>query len=71
MEKVITYECDMCGCRVTVAATPETTQLSPIYCCGAELMAPSSEKKPAKLKKRATTKAAKKKVSRKPVKRAA
>ena len=70
-KKIITYECDMCGCRVTVAATPDTTELSPIYCCGAELVAESCETGSGKRKKKTATKAAKKKVTRKPLKKAA
>lgn len=70
MGKVITYECDECGCEVVVTETPET-QLSPIYCCGAELYGASSSKKSSKPVKKAVKKVVKKKVATKPVKKKA
>ncbi len=48
MAKVVTYECNQCGCEVVVTETPET-ELSPIYCCGMEVMEISGGgKKPSK-----------------------
>ncbi len=48
MAKVVTYECNECGCEVVVTETPET-ELSPIYCCGMEVMEISAGgKKPSK-----------------------
>lgn len=62
MAKIVTYECDQCGCEVVVSEMPET-ELSPLCCCGAEMEEVSSAKKKAKPKK----KAAKKKVAKKKV----
>ena len=48
MARVITYECDECGCEVVVTKTAET-ELSPLYCCGIELSQVSAaEEKAAK-----------------------
>ncbi|HBR21041.1 MAG TPA: hypothetical protein DD713_00490 [Nitrospiraceae bacterium] len=61
MAKLIIYECDECGCEVTVKEMPET-QLRPIYCCGAEVEEISTAKKKAvKTKKKAVKKKAAKK----------
>jgi len=52
MEKVVTYECNQCGCEVVVTETPET-ELSPIYCCGLEVTEASGVgKKPSKASKK-------------------
>ena len=59
MSKVITYECDTCGCEVTVTEATDT-QLSPLYCCGAELQEVSCVEKPAGQKKKAVKKTVKK-----------
>lgn len=70
MPRVITYECNQCGCEVVVTETPET-ELSPIYCCGLEVAEVSgggkrtskTVRKPAKK----TVKAAVKKTAKKTV----
>ena len=46
MARLVTYECDECGCEVTVKEMPET-QLRPIYCCGMEVEEISAAKKKA------------------------
>lgn len=61
MARLIMYECDECGCEVTVKEMPET-QLRPIYCCGVEVEEISTAKKKAVKTKK---KAAKKKVAKK------
>ena len=61
MARLITYECDECGCEVTVKEMPET-QLRPIYCCGVEVEEISTAKKKAV---KTTKKTAKKKVAKK------
>lgn len=63
MGKVITYECDTCGCEVVVTEAVDT-QLSPLYCCGAELQEVSCEEKPARPKKKTVKKAVKKAVKK-------
>jgi len=67
MARLVTYECDECGCEVTVREMPQT-QLGPIYCCGAEMETveakpkkKTAKKKPAKKKKPAAKKKTKKK----------
>jgi hypothetical protein len=61
MARLIMYECNECGCEVTVKEMPET-QLRPIYCCGVEVEEISTAKKKAvKTKKKATKKKAAKK----------
>ncbi len=71
MARIVTYECDECGCEIVVTEAPESA-LSPIYCCGLEVVevfsadiGPSGEKKVAPRKvskkrqpKKATTKKA-------------
>ena len=64
MGKVITYECDKCGCEVVVTGGTGA-QLGPLYCCGAELQEVSCEEKPAKPKKKAVKKAVKKPAKKK------
>lgn len=44
MARVVTYECDQCGSEIIVTETSETV-LSPIYCCGLEVLEVSSQKK--------------------------
>ena len=61
MARLVTYECDECGCEVTVKEMPET-QLRPIYCCGVEVEEVSIAKKKAV---KTTKKTAKKKVAKK------
>jgi hypothetical protein len=67
MTKIVTYECDQCGCEVVVTSTPQT-DLMPIYCCGLEVqeVAPVRKKAPAAKKKAKKTA---KKVVKKPVAR--
>ncbi|MBI1812127.1 MAG: hypothetical protein HY035_09335 [Nitrospirae bacterium] len=61
MARFIRYECDECGCEVTVREMPET-QLRPIYCCGVEVEEISTAKQKAVKTKKI---AAKKKVAKK------
>ncbi len=62
MAKVITYECNQCGCEITVSEGRESN-LMPIYCCGVEVSKVSaSTKKAAPAKKKTTRTAAKKTV---------
>ncbi|MCL5022168.1 MAG: hypothetical protein M1497_02160 [Nitrospirae bacterium] len=74
MARIITYECDECGCEIFVRETPET-ELAPIYCCGEEVTeVPSAKKKTARAKKPAAKKQGKKaagKVAARPVKKVA
>lgn len=35
--KTVTYECEQCGSEIVVTSTGEG-ELSPIYCCGIEVM---------------------------------
>jgi hypothetical protein len=60
MARVVTYECDQCGSEIIVTETSESV-LSPIYCCGLEVLEVSSGKK----KKSATGKSGTKAKSRK------
>ena len=62
MAKVITYECDQCGCEVVVTSTPETDMM-PIYCCGMEVEEVSSAGK--KAVKKTAKKSVKKEVAKK------
>jgi hypothetical protein len=69
MARMVTYECDECGCEVVVTEMPET-ELNPIYCCGMEVTEVfSAPKKPAKKAVKKTTKKVAKKVAlrKKPV----
>jgi len=60
MARVVTYECDECGCAITVSRTPDS-ELEPIYCCGMEVTEVSSAgKRAAKKVKKAVRKVAKK-----------
>lgn len=63
-EKVINYECSLCGTKVDVSSLGEPN-LQPIYCCGVEVR--ELETKKAVSKKKV---AAKKKAVKKPVKKA-
>jgi len=66
--RIISYECEQCGSEIIVTSTGEG-QLSPIYCCGFEVIEVSSVAKKAAAKKKtakkAVKKAAKKKVAAK------
>ena len=69
--KMITFECTECGSEVVVTATGEI-QISPIYCCGIEVIETASfEKKQTKTnkqkEKKITKKVAPKKVAPKKV----
>ncbi len=70
MGKVITYECDQCGCEVVVTETPDT-EMGPIYCCGDVVKMVSTEEKTAQPKKRTAAKKAPKKAVKKTVKKVA
>jgi hypothetical protein len=41
MARMVTYECDECGCEIVVTEMPDT-RLTPIYCCGMEVTEVSS-----------------------------
>ncbi|MBI4691584.1 MAG: hypothetical protein HY754_15170 [Nitrospirae bacterium] len=64
MAKVVTYECDQCGCEIVVTEMPET-QLSPIYCCGVEMEETSASKKSKPGKKASKKKVTKKNIAEK------
>ena len=66
MARVVTYECDECGCEIVVSETA-ATELNPIYCCGMEVTEVfSAARKPAKRTvKKATKKVAKKVTAKK------
>jgi len=87
IEKIMQYECKVCGRKIDVTRTGEIYE-EPVFCCGLETMqssAPSAQpaasavkKKSAKkkvakkaVKKKATKKAAKKPVKKKATKKAA
>jgi len=60
MPRVVTYECTQCGSEIVVTESLES-ELSPIYCCGLEVAEiAAKEKKPARPKKKAVKKVAKK-----------
>jgi hypothetical protein len=75
MERVVQYECKVCGRRIDVTRTGDVYE-EPIYCCGvvtSEIGAPGAavaapSRKPA-AKKKAAKKPAKKKAARKPAKK--
>jgi hypothetical protein len=76
MERVVSYECKVCGRRIDVTRTGDVYE-EPIYCCGVEAAevggqaaAVPSKKKPA-AKKPAKKKPAKKAAKKKAVKKAA
>jgi len=46
MAKVVTYECNQCGCEITVSEGHES-HLMPIYCCGVEVSRVSASPKKA------------------------
>ncbi len=65
MARVVTYECNECGCEVVVTETSET-ELSPIYCCGFEVTEVAAA---AKKPKKGTVKKAVRKVAQKVAKK--
>jgi len=66
MGRVVTYECDECGCEVIVTETAET-DLSPLFCCGNELTEVSAaRKKAAKPMKKTSAKETKKPLKKAP-----
>lgn len=85
IEKVLQYECKVCGRKIDVTRTGDVYE-EPIFCCGVEtaeagvmpdmsslMPAPKPKKKPAKKKaaKKAAKKAVKKKAAKKAVKKPA
>jgi hypothetical protein len=82
IEKIMQYECKVCGRKIDVTRTGDIYE-EPVFCCGLETIessvpsaqqaAPAVKKKPAKKKvvKKAATKKAKKKAAKKTVKKAA
>jgi hypothetical protein len=69
MEKVITYNCDVCGSEIVVTEMGDS-QLSPIYCCGVEVTEMSSVPKKKAVTKKKSTKTAPKKTAKKVAKTA-
>lgn len=65
---IITYECEECGSEIVVTPTGET-QMSPIYCCGVEVLevetSPKKAAAPGKKTLKASAKKSVKKVSKK------
>jgi Desulfoferrodoxin, N-terminal domain len=55
--KTVTYECEQCGSEIVVTSTGEG-ELSPIYCCGIEVMqiTPPAGKKAVSPRKEAVKK---------------
>jgi Desulfoferrodoxin, N-terminal domain len=49
--KTVTYECEQCGSEIVVTSTGEG-ELSPIYCCGIEVMQIASTGKKSVLPKK-------------------
>jgi hypothetical protein len=69
MARVVTYECDECGCEIVVTEAADT-ELNPIYCCGMEVTEVSSApRKPAKKAVKKTAKKVVKKVAGKVAKK--
>lgn len=83
MERVVQYECKVCGRRIDVTRTGDVYE-EPVFCCGVEasesnvqqelesmfpLTAPAVKRKPAR--KKAKKKAVKKKAKKKAVKKKA
>jgi hypothetical protein len=64
MAKVITYECNQCGCEITVSKGHES-HLMPIYCCGVQVSKVSASPKKAASPKKKSAKAGPKKTVRK------
>lgn len=63
---IITYECKQCGSEIVVTETGET-QLSPIYCCGAEVIEVTSVEKKSTKPKKKIAKTVVKKITKKEV----
>jgi hypothetical protein len=78
IERIMQYECKVCGRKIDVTRTGEVYE-EPVFCCGLEASAVSAPpapvvaKKPAKKKaaKKTKKKAAKKKAKKKAVKKKA
>lgn len=68
-EMIVTYECRQCGSELVVTES-RLPRLSPIYCCGTEVIEISSgEKRAAKPKKASAKKIVKKQPKKKAVKK--
>jgi len=73
-EKVMQYECRVCGRKIDITRTGDVYE-EPVYCCGMEateinIPVPPTAPAPAVRKKRAKKKAAKKKAAKKAKKKA-
>jgi hypothetical protein len=72
MERIVQYECKVCGRRIDVTRTGDVYE-EPIYCCGVETVetgaAAAAPAKKAAKKKSAKKKVAKKKAAKKAVKK--
>ena len=64
MARVVTYECNECGCAITVDETPDT-DLEPIYCCGNEVAEVAARRKSPAAKVKKTAKKGTKKITSK------
>ncbi|MDA8098311.1 MAG: hypothetical protein M0042_01645 [Nitrospiraceae bacterium] len=73
IERIVQYECKVCGRRIDVTRTGDVYE-EPIYCCGVETLevgAPgAAPKKPAQRKPAKAAKKPAKKGGKKPVKKA-
>lgn len=67
---IITYECEECGSEIVVTPTGET-QMSPIYCCGVEVLEVETSPKKAAAPRKKSRKASAKKAAKKMVKKKA
>lgn len=78
IEKVMQYECKVCGRRIDVTRTGDAYE-EPIFCCGVETMAcglpaavkPATQKAKKKPTKKKAAKKAAKKAKKKPAKKKA
>jgi len=69
-ERIVQYECRVCGRRLDVTRTGEMYE-EPVYCCGLETTEVNVPAVPALSAPAARKKPAKKKAAKKPVKKAA
>jgi hypothetical protein len=70
IERIMQYECKVCGRKIDVTRTGEVYE-EPVFCCGLEATAASAPPAPVVSKKPAKRKPAKKKAAKKAKKKAA
>jgi len=73
IEKIMQYECRVCGRKIDVSRATGELYQEPVYCCGleaTEVNIPEPPVAPAVQKKRAKKKVAKKKAAKKAKKKA-